>query len=71
MKKQIRGAIRSLTVQFNALMGCVIVALPDLMQAMPAFQEFMGEDAYKKLSAILVLGNILLRGKTNKPLAER
>lgn len=70
-KRKLRGAHRSLTVQFNAVLGTLIIALPELNNALPGLREFITPEVYRWLIMGTVVVNLWLRARTSKPLEER
>lgn len=71
MKKWLNGARKSWVIWFNTL-GFTLVEL--VTYAHDSFQElqpYVPADLYKWLGLVLVLGNLVLRFKTNKSLAEK
>lgn len=75
MKNTLRGALRSLTVWFNAVAAGLLALLPDLLPALadaaPSLQPYLGPDVYRWLMVLIVVGNILLRARTSTSLAEK
>jgi len=65
------GSIKSFTVWFNGVIGTALVAVPLMQDTLPQLQEFLSPDRYKQLVAALVVGNLLLRIKTSKPLDQK
>ena len=63
--KIIKGARKSNTIQFNGTILAILVALQQT--------EFLGQNPNVApwLGVAVTIGNILLRAKTNKPLADR
>ncbi len=62
---------RSLTIWFNSIIGALIVGLPQLQDSLPQLQGYIPEDAYRQLTTLVLIGNMLLRFRTNKPLEEK
>lgn len=59
---------KSKTILFNTVAALAAV-LPLLEQSLPILQGIIGPDYYQFLSAIVVIGNIILRGITNSGIA--
>ena len=61
----IKGAAKSNTIQFNAIFLAVLAALmqTDFVQSNPDYVAIM--------AGINAVVNLILRGKTEKPLAQR
>ena len=71
MKDTLRGALRSMTVWFNATMGTAAVALPVLQDAAPSLADYIPANVHHHLMGVVVIGNLLLRIKTNSSLADK
>jgi hypothetical protein len=82
MKNELRGAWKkfqagaarahtSLTIWFNSLMGALVVGLPYAQDSLPQLQEYLPANLYHDLMGALVVGNILLRFKTDRALADK
>ena len=71
LKASIRGAFKSFTMWFNAIMATAIAALPSLHDALPSLQQYIDPAFYKHLFVVTIVGNILLRVKTNKALHDK
>ena len=71
VKRWLRGAVRSLTMWFNSISGTVILALPFAQDALPQLTLFLGPHFYKIAAGFIVVGNIILRAKTSRSLAEK
>ena len=67
----LRGAIKSWTIRFNAISAAVLGAIPILQNQLPQFQEYINDADYKKIAFWLIIGNTILRVKTNKSLADK
>lgn len=64
-------AHKSLTIWFNSAMGAAVVALPMAQDQLPQLQDFLPANLYHYLMGALVVGNIILRFKTNTALADK
>lgn len=71
MSPTISGATRSKTVWFNAVFGGLLVALPELKEALPIVKEYITPDVYRWLMLVAVLGNIVLRFITTTALEDK
>lgn len=71
VRADLRRAHKSLTIWFNGVFGSAVVALPFLQGSLPEMREFLPEGIYQYLMGVVVAGNILLRFKTSKGLAEK
>lgn len=70
-KKYVTGAIKSTTIQFNALLLILIETLPLIQESLPQLKTYLPDDLYKQVFLLVVIGNILLRAKTNVALKDR
>jgi cytochrome b561 len=61
----------SATVWFNGVAGVAVFALPQLRDQVPQLQGYIPEKWYHYVMGALIIGNIILRFKTSKPLQER
>ena len=71
LKNWLRGAYRSLTIWFNSVSGTVLIALPYAQDALPQLSQYLGPHIYKWVAGFIIVGNILLRAKTNTALPEK
>jgi hypothetical protein len=71
MNSKIKGAARSKTVWFNSVAGTLLVALPEMKEALPALQQFITPQVYRWLILVVVIGNIWLRAITTIPLEDK
>jgi len=62
---------KSLTIWFNSIIGTLAVALPALQDSLPQLQDSLPPNLYQYAMVALVLGNIVLRFKTNSALADK
>lgn len=67
----LKGAARSKTVWFNSVAGTLLVALPEMKDALPALQEFITPQVYRWLIVVVVIGNIWLRAITTTSLKDK
>lgn len=70
-QKQLSKIHKSLTIWFNSLVLSFITAVPMLQEVLPQIQDYLHQDIYKLAATVLVVGNIILRFRTSKPLAEK
>lgn len=68
---KLKNSWKSWTIWFNGLMTTIVVALPSVQDAFPQIQSYLPANIYKYAMGALVAGNILLRFKTNKSLADK
>lgn len=68
---KLKGATRSRTVWFNSIAGTLLVALPEMKEALPALQQFITPEVYRWLILVVVIGNIWLRAVTTVPLEDK
>lgn len=64
-------AHKSLTIWFNSIMAAAVVALPMLQDQLPQLQGYLPANLYHSAMATLIVGNIILRFKTNGALADK
>jgi len=62
---------KSLTIWFNGITGSLVVLLPFLQDQMPQLNPFLSENFFRYAMGAIVIGNIILRFKTAKSLAEK
>lgn len=71
LKRKLLRAHRSLTIQFNALMGVFVGVAPELVDALPALQPHLGPEFYKWVAIATIVGNSVIRAKTSQPLEDK
>ena len=71
LKAKLRGCRKSLTARFNIFAGSALLALPYIQENLPQLQEYMSPDVYRYLMGCVVLVNLALRFKTDRPLEEK
>ena len=71
MNDTLKGATRSKTVWFNSVAGTLLVALPEMKEALPALQQFITPQVYRWLILVVVIGNIWLRAVTTTSLEDK
>lgn len=64
-------AHKSLTIWFNSIMGMAVVAMPALQDQLPQLQGYLPANLYHYAMGMLIVGNIILRFKTNGALADK
>jgi len=62
---------KSATIWFNSVMGTLAVVLPFAQDQLPAMQAYLPAHIYNYMMGAVVLGNIVLRYKTTKRLADK
>ena len=67
----LKRAHHSFTIWFNGLMGTAVVVLPALQDQLPQLQEYVPANLYHYAMGTLIVGNIILRFKTNSALADK
>lgn len=70
-KAKLRGVKKSLTVWFNAIAAAALSGLPFAVDAFPQIKGYIPDNIYSAAWVVLVIGNILLRVKTTKDLADK
>lgn len=75
MRDTVRGAWRSVTIWFNAVLATLLVIVPEAasyaVANLPQLQPYIPENVYKLLMLVALVGNIALRFKTSRPLDQR
>jgi len=71
MIDKLKGAVHSFTIWFNGILAAVMGALPILLESLPGLQQYVPDNIYKHLMLVALVGNMLLRFKTSKPLNEK
>lgn len=71
MKNKLRGAWRSATVWFNSTLLAMLPLFEAVKSSVPELQSYLPDSAYKWVGLAVVVGNLLLRFKTNTDLAHR
>ena len=71
LRDDLKGARKSLTIWFNGVFGTLVVCLPLAQDQLPQLQAYLPAGLYHYLMGAVVLGNILLRFKTTKRLADK
>lgn len=64
-------AHKSLTIWFNGVMAAAVVALPFAQDQLPQLQDYLPASLYHYGMGALIVGNIILRFKTNGALADK
>lgn len=68
---KLKGAARSKTVWFNSIAGTLLMALPEMKEALPALQAYITPDVYRWLILVVIVGNIWLRAITSTALEDK
>ena len=63
---KLKGARRSFTVWFNSVVAVIIGIMPMLQDALPMLAQYVPN--IKWVAVALIVGNVILRFKTNVPL---
>lgn len=71
MTDKINNMWKSWTIHFNVWVGSFLAAVPVLKDSFPDMAPYLPDSVFKGAMAVLVAGNILLRFKTNKSLADK
>jgi hypothetical protein len=69
--KTLKGMHKSLTIWFNTLLLAGLPAFELMHDYMPELQSYLPDNVYKWMGIVVVVGNIALRMRTTKPLAEK
>ena len=71
-KAHLKGALKSWTVWFNAFMGLFVeIGLPKALETLPLLYGVYPNSIYFTILVVILGGNVLLRFKTNKSLAQK
>lgn len=62
---------RSWVIRFNAFGAAIITGLPYLQDQWPQLQGLINDRFYHTALTIIILGNMVLRFKTSKPLEQK
>jgi len=65
------GAVRSLTIWFNVLLGIAAGIIPVIQEVLPQIKDMMPDNVYKALFAVGIVGNAVLRARTNTALEHK
>jgi hypothetical protein len=72
VKRNWRGTHKSTTIWFNTVfVPAAAAALPILLEEVPKLQEYLPENQYKLWMLVLIVGNAVLRFKTDTALADK
>lgn len=71
VRKDVARAHRSLTIQFNSIMAVITELIPMAADELPKLKEYIPDGFYGKMTIILIVGNILIRFKTNRALRDK
>lgn len=71
LKAWLRGAAKSVTMWWNSVCGVVAAVITDLPNVLPDIAHVVSPEIYKWLLFANIIGNMLLRVKTNTSLKYR
>jgi hypothetical protein len=71
LKPKLAKLHKSATIWFNGVYGATLVTLPQAQDMFPNLLGHIPDKLYHYGMAVLVIGNILLRFKTNKALQDK
>ena len=57
---KLKAAHKSLQVWFNSLIATITLAIPYLVDSIPALHDYVPENIYKTAMGVLIVGNILI-----------
>jgi hypothetical protein len=69
--KWLKGSLKSLTIWFNGVCLSLLPIFEYAKDALPQLQDFLGPNVYRNIGLLVVIANIVLRYKTNKPVSEK
>lgn len=74
-KLKAAGAWRSFTIWFNGVMAALLIYADNIIGALrdtlPTVSQWLTSDILKGAAVLIIIGNIALRFKTDKSLAEK
>lgn len=71
LKPKLQKLHKSATIWFNSVGATIVVGLPQAQDMFPNLMGHIPDKFYHYGMAVLVVGNILLRFKTNKALQDK
>jgi len=71
LEATLRGAFKSFTIWFNGLMATALAAIPVATTMLPQLQGTVPDNVYKWMLLATIVGNFILRLKTNKALKDK
>lgn len=71
LKANLARMHKSFTIWFNGIVGIVIMVLPYAQANFPELQDYVDPALYKHAMGALIVGNLILRFKTNRALADK
>lgn len=66
-----KGAVRSWTIWANGVVLSLVLAAPLLQDFLPTIKPFLNETGFERLTMLVLVLNLVLRIKTNKPLSAK
>lgn len=71
LKRKLKNSWKSLTIWFNGLALSALPLFEMFKDSLPSLGLYLDNDVYKYVGAAVVVGNIILRFKTDKGLHEK
>ena len=71
LKSDLKRIHKSFVIWFNGLSAALITALPFAQDNFPQLQEYVSPAFYKHAMVAIIVGNIILRFKTNSSLRDK
>lgn len=71
LKAKLKRLHKSLTVWFNSVLLAALPAVEYANAHLPQVKQFLGDKVYMAIGISALVGNILLRLKTTKDLADK
>lgn len=68
---RIKGSIRSLTIWINGILLALIPLYETFKNDFVQLQPYMTDANYRKLAVLIIIGNVILRFRTTKDLADK
>ena len=71
LSKKFAGCRRSITIWFNSVALAILPALDYAKDSLPLVRDYLDGELFKTVGLIIVVGNIILRFKTDRPLESK
>lgn len=71
MLDKLKGCYKSMTMWFNGLALSFLSLFELFHDSLPELSQYIPDNMYKKVGLGIVVGNLLLRFKTSKPLQDK
>lgn len=71
MLAKLKNSYKSVVVWFNGMGLSLLYFWDQIHDSLPELQQYVPDNVYKKIGLTLLIGNLVLRFKTGKPLEEK